>query len=316
MRIGRAGGLTDTGRRRLQNEDTFVCHPPLFAVADGMGGAQAGEIASRLAATALEAVGAPPGTEQELAELVRTANRQIFERATADPLAAGMGTTATVVVVDEAGGSLTLGHVGDSRAYRVRAGALERLTSDHSLVAELVRSGRLTEEEAAVHPARSVITRVLGTEPDVNVDTATIPVQPGDLILLCSDGLSSMLPDATIAALAAAAGGPSEATEALVAAANDAGGEDNITVVAFELVDGEPPERPATEPAPPGAAAPDPASDGSVAQPPPAPGSVTSAAGDAVRRHGAGDGSRWPALLLLAALALVAALALWWGLTR
>jgi protein phosphatase len=316
MRIGRAGGLTDTGRRRLQNEDTFVCHPPLFAVADGMGGAQAGEIASRLAATALEAVGAPPGTEQELAELVRTANRQIFERATADPLAAGMGTTATVVVVDEAGGSLTLGHVGDSRAYRVRAGALERLTSDHSLVAELVRSGRLTEEEAAVHPARSVITRVLGTEPDVNVDTATIPVQPGDLILLCSDGLSSRLPDATIAALAAAAGGPSEATEALVAAANDAGGEDNITVVAFELVDGEPPERPATEPAPPGAAAPDPASDGSVAQPPPAPGSVTSAAGDAVRRHGAGDGSRWPALLLLAALALVAALALWWGLTR
>lgn len=316
MRIGRAAGLTDTGRRRLQNEDTFVCHPPLFAVADGMGGAQAGEIASRLAATALETAGAPPGTEQELAELVRTANARIFERATADPLAAGMGTTATVVVVDEAAGSLTLGHVGDSRAYRVRAGALERLTSDHSLVAELVRSGRLTEEEAAVHPARSVITRVLGTEPDVDVDTATIPVQPGDLILLCSDGLSSMLPDATIAALAAAADGPTEATEALVAAANDAGGEDNITVVAFELVDGEPPERPTTEPTPPATPAPDPASDGSVAQPPPAPGPVTSAADDAVRRHGAGDGSRWPALLLLAALALVAALALWWGLTR
>lgn len=316
MRIGRAAGLTDTGRRRLQNEDTFVCLPPLFAVADGMGGAQAGEIASRLAATALETAGPPPGSEQELAELVRRANARIFEHATADPLAAGMGTTATVVVVDEAAGSLTLGHVGDSRAYRVRAGGLERLTSDHSLVAELVRSGRLTEEEAAIHPARSVITRVLGTEPDVDVDTATIPVQPGDLILLCSDGLSSMLPDATIAALAAAAGGPSEATEALVAAANDAGGEDNITVVAFELVEGEPPERPLTEPTPPTAPPPDPASDGAGAQSPPGPGSVTSAAGDAVRRHGAGDGSRWPALLLLAALALVAALALWWGLSR
>ena len=314
MRIGRAAGLTDTGRRRLQNEDTFVCHPPLFAVADGMGGAQAGEIASRLAATALETAGPPPGSEQELAELVRTANARIFERATADPLAAGMGTTATVVVVDEGAGTLTLGHVGDSRAYRVRAGALERLTSDHSLVAELVRSGRLTEEEAAVHPARSVITRVLGTEPDVDVDTATIPVQPGDLILLCSDGLSSMLPDATIAALATAAAGPSEATEALVAAANDAGGEDNITVVAFELVEGEPPERPAPEPTLPAASAPDPVPDGSGAEPAPAP--ATGATGDAVRRHGAGDGSRWPALLLLAALALVAALALWWGLTR
>lgn len=301
MRIGRAAGLTDTGRRRLQNEDTFVCHPPLFAVADGMGGAQAGEIASRLAASALETASPPPGTEQELVELVRIANARIFERATADPLAAGMGTTATVVVVDEAAGSLTLGHVGDSRAYRVRAGALERLTSDHSLVAELVRSGRLTEEEAAVHPARSVITRVLGTEPDVDVDTATIPVQPGDLIVLCSDGLSSMLPDAAIAALAAGALGPSEATEALVAAANEAGGEDNITVVAFELVDGEPAERPAIEPMPPTA---------------PAPAPTTATAGDAVRRHGAGDGSRWPALLLLAALVLVAALALWWGLTR
>ncbi len=314
MRIGRAAGLTDTGRRRLQNEDTFVCHPPLFAVADGMGGAQAGEIASRLAATALETAGPPPGSEQELAELVRTANARIFERATADPLAAGMGTTATVVVVDETAGSLTVGHVGDSRAYRVRGGALERLTSDHSLVAELVRSGRLTEEEAAVHPARSVITRVLGTEPDVDVDTATFPVQPGDLVLLCSDGLSSMLPDTTIAALAAAAAGPSEATEALVAAANDAGGEDNITVVAFELVEGEPPERPVSEPTPP--AAPDPVTDGSGAEPGPAPAPETGAAGDAVRRHGAGDGSRWPALLLLAALALVAALALWWGLTR
>lgn len=315
MRIGRAAGLTDTGRRRLQNEDTFVCHPPLFAVADGMGGAQAGEIASRLAATAIEAGGQATRTEHELAELVRTANRQIFERATADPLAAGMGTTATVVVVDEAAETITLGHVGDSRAYRVRDGALERLTSDHSLVAELVRSGRLTEEEAAVHPARSVITRVLGTEPDVEVDTATIAVQPGDLILICSDGLSSMLADTTIVGLAAAAVGPAEATEALVAAANDAGGEDNITVVAFEVVDGEPPERPspeqpstetgstaaATGPDGPSAAALDPADGATV---------------DPVRRHGAGDGSRWPALLLLGALALVAALALWWGLTR
>lgn len=333
MRIGRAAGLTDTGRRRLQNEDAFVCRPPLFAVADGMGGAQAGELASRLAASTIEDGGDAPRSEAELAELIHAANLRVFERAAVDPQAAGMGTTATVVVVDEIAGTLTLAHVGDSRAYRVRDGALEQLTSDHSLVAELVRNGRLTEEEAAVHPARSVITRALGTEPEIEVDTATYELQPGDLVLLCSDGLSSMVADRAIATLAAAAPGPAEATEALVAAANDAGGEDNVTVVAFEILDGEPPERRMPEQSAPGqpssapstgevavaeqAPALEPSRTGAPANvSPPVPHVDAIAAADPVRRHGASEGSRWPALLLLAALVLVAAVALWWGLTR
>lgn len=338
MRIGRAAGLTDTGRRRLQNEDAFVCRPPLFAVADGMGGAQAGELASRIAATTIEDGGDVPRGEEGLAALVRAANQRVFERAASDPQAAGMGTTATVVVVDEAAGALTLAHVGDSRAYRVRDGVLEQLTSDHSLVAELVRNGRLTEEEAAVHPARSVITRALGTEPEIEVDTATFELQPGDLLLLCSDGLSSMVADAGIATLAVTAPGPAEATEALVTAANEAGGEDNVTVVAFEILDGDPPERPApTQPTPVEPVLegrPEPSTgDGTAHEAgtaPEEPAAATStevavpsamadppaAATEPVRRHGAGEGSRWPALLLLAALVLVSVVALWWGLTR
>ena len=164
MVVGRAAGLTDTGRRRRQNEDAFVCDPPLFAIADGMGGAQAGELASRLAAAAIEEAAPAVSDEEGVVDVVRVANARIFERSLRDPAVAGMGTTATVALVDEQTGTLTLAHVGDSRAYRYRAAKLEQLTTDHSLVAELVRSGRLTEAEAAVHPHRSVITRALGTE--------------------------------------------------------------------------------------------------------------------------------------------------------
>ena len=178
MVIGRAAGLTDTGRRRRQNEDAFVCDPPLFAIADGMGGAQAGELASRLAAAAIEEAAAGVSDEQDVVGVVRAANALIFERSLHDPTVAGMGTTATVALVDERAGVLTLAHVGDSRAYRYRGGGLEQLTTDHSLVAELVRSGRLTEAEAAVHPHRSVITRALGTEADVEVDTHAVDVAP------------------------------------------------------------------------------------------------------------------------------------------
>lgn len=303
MRIGRAAALTDTGRRRLQNEDTFVCEPPLFAVADGMGGAQAGELASRLAAAAIEERAAGDRGEPAVAGLVREANSRIFEHARRDPAVAGMGTTITIVLVDEEAGSAAIGHVGDSRAYRVRAGSLEQLTSDHSLVAELVRSGRLTEDEAASHPHRSVITRALGTDEDVEVDTHTVELEPGDLLVLCSDGLTSMVRDEAILALTGAAGAdPGAVTDALVAAANAAGGEDNITVVAFEVTEGDPPARPAL------------AAPGPVADEAPAP--VAAPAPQDVRRHGAGEGSRWPALLFLAAVALLAALALWWGLTR
>ncbi len=306
MRLGRAAGQTDTGRRRRQNEDAFVCEPPLFAVADGMGGAQAGELASRLAAAAIEEGAVRVQGEESIAGIVRTANTRIFEHAVRDPTAAGMGTTATVAFVDEEAGTAAIAHVGDSRAYRYRDGVLEQLTTDHSLVGELVRSGRLTEAEAAVHPHRSVITRALGTEADVEVDTLTIDLRPGDLMLICSDGLSAMVRDDEIVRLLeATAGDPHDAAEALVAAANRAGGEDNVTVVLFELVDGEPPPRPVP-------AAPDEreTTAESVTAPPPA------VNGDEVSRHGAGKGSRWPALLFLLALLAIGLFLVWWSLVR
>lgn len=306
MLIGRAAGLTDTGRRRRQNEDAFVCEPPLFAIADGMGGAQAGELASRLAAAAIEEAGAVVSDEEGVAGAVRVANARIFERSLADPAVAGMGTTVTVALVDEHTGTLTLAHVGDSRAYRYRARELEQLTTDHSLVAELVRSGRLTEAEAAVHPHRSVITRALGTEADVEVDTLSLDLAPGDLILLCSDGLSAMVRDDEIARLLEQADrDPYVASESLVHAANAAGGEDNVTVVVFELIEGQPRPAPATPAVADRlrvTAGPDEATSESVL--------------DGVQRHGAGKGSRWPALLLVLAILAVAALALWWSLLR
>jgi len=306
MRIGRAAGVTDTGRRRRQNEDAFVCEPPLFAIADGMGGAQAGELASRLAAAAIEEAGADVSDAEGVAGAVRIANARIFERSLADPAVAGMGTTVTVALVDEQAATLTLAHVGDSRAYLFRAGALEQLTTDHSLVAELVRSGRLTEAEAAVHPHRSVITRALGTEADVEVDTLSLELAPGDLVLLCSDGLSAMVRDDEIARLLEQSDqDPYLAAETLVRAANAAGGEDNVTVVVFELLEGEPPPAPAA-PAetdePRVTAGPDEETSESVL--------------DDVQRHGAGKGSRWPALLFILVILGVAALALWWSLLR
>jgi protein phosphatase len=304
VKLGRAAGQTDTGRRRRQNEDAFVCEPPLFAVADGMGGAQAGELASRLAAAAIEEGALAIRGEESAAGIVRTANARIFEHSVRDPAAAGMGTTATVAFVDEEAETAAIAHVGDSRAYRYRAGVLEQLTTDHSLVGELVRSGRLTEAEAAVHPHRSVITRALGTEADVEVDTLTVDLRAGDLVLLCSDGLSAMVRDEEIVRLLEATrSDPHDAAEALVAAANRAGGEDNVTVVLFELVEGEPVVRP---PAPPTLTpgAPD-------ADTLPAP-----ADEEGVRRHGAGKGGRWPALLFLLAVLAIAAFLLWWGLAR
>ena len=162
MRIGRAAGLTDTGRRRLQNEDAFVCEPPLFAVADGMGGAQAGELASSLAAGAIEERAAGLRGEEAVAALVREANARIFQHALSTPTAAGMGTTTTLVLVDEKAGTLTLGHVGDSRAYLIRDGALEQITADHSLVAEMVAPAASPSRRpqfiltARSSPARSV----------------------------------------------------------------------------------------------------------------------------------------------------------------
>jgi len=264
-----------------------------------MGGAQAGELASRLAKTAIEEAALTTIGEDGVVDAIRAANARVFERALQDPSAAGMGTTATVALVDEREAMVRLGHVGDSRAYRYRGGELEQLTVDHSLVGELIRSGRLTEDEAAVHPHRSVITRALGTEPDVDVDMTSTDLAPGDLLLLCSDGLSAMVRDADIARVLEAQGlDPQRAAEALVGAANAAGGIDNVTVVLVELVEGEPGERRAVSPVP----------EDEIPDP-----SELERTEEDVARHGAGKGSRWPALLLVLGLIAATAFVLWWS---
>jgi protein phosphatase len=235
MRLGESTGKTDPGRVRRRNEDAFVVDPPLFAVADGMGGAQAGEVASRLAAAAFreyrDADALAP--EERVQAIIKEANRRIYDRARTDSEVSGMGTTVTAALLTD--GRVVIGHVGDSRAYRIRDGRLEQLTDDHSLVADLMRSGRLTPEEAEGHPQRSVITRALGTDPDVDVDTLVVEAEAGDLFLLCSDGLSTMVSDADVLRTVEGAGTLDEAARELVRAALSGGGEDNVTVVLFRL---------------------------------------------------------------------------------
>ena len=234
--IIRSAVSTHTGRRRRHNEDAFVREPPLFAVADGMGGARAGEVASGLAAAALKAGGENGGSGKErVVALIQQANRSVYERSNQDADVAGMGTTMTVALVE--GSEVTFGHVGDSRAYIFRDDALEQLTDDHSLVAELVRGGKLSPEEAEHHPQRSVITRAIGTDPDVDVDTFVVDARPGDVFLLCSDGLTDMIGDSEIVDTMTRSTNLDDATRELVRLANRAGGEDNITVVAFQLAD-------------------------------------------------------------------------------
>jgi PPM family protein phosphatase len=236
MGLGRHTAVSDTGRKRRHNEDSYVMRPPLFAVADGMGGAQAGEVASRLAVEAITDDDGGGDGEGRVAALVREANRRVYEHAGSDSATSGMGTTMTVALVEN--GTVAIGHVGDSRAYLVRDGALEQLTQDHSLVAELIRSGKLSPEEADSHPQRSVITRALGTDPDIDVDTFTIEAQPGDVFLLCSDGLTSMVGDAAILEAIEEHGRDLDrAARELVGRANRGGGEDNITVVFFEIAE-------------------------------------------------------------------------------
>jgi serine/threonine protein phosphatase PrpC len=254
MRLGESAGRTDPGRVRRRNEDSFVIEPPLFAVADGMGGAQAGEVASRLAAAVFREFheADDEGPEARVRAIIQEANRRIYERARSDSEAQGMGTTITAALVGEDG--VTIGHVGDSRAYRIREGRLEQLTDDHSLVADLMRSGRLTPEEADAHPQRSVITRALGTDPDVDVDTVAVEAAAGDLFLLCSDGLTTMVPDERILDIVEDASTLDDAALALLRAANRGGGEDNITVVLFRLEPGVDVEETLAAPAEPGQA--------------------------------------------------------------
>jgi protein phosphatase len=227
-----------------------------------------------------------------------------------------MGTTLTAVLVDPGSGDVAIGHVGDSRAYRLRDGVLEQLTTDHSLVAELVESGVLSPEEAERHPQRSAITRALGTDPTVEVESFTVAGAAGDVFLLCSDGLSTMLSDdEVVAAVVSARGEPAAAAEALVAAANAHGGEDNITVVLFELSEEGPTAESAEQ-----AAVPEPEerSSGTVetaSDPGPGP-TPAPELEPGVRRHGAGAGGRLAALLLIAAVLAVGVLLLYWGVVR
>jgi serine/threonine protein phosphatase PrpC len=227
---------SDTGRQRRANEDAYMARSPVFVVADGMGGAQAGEVASRVAVEAFERGiddGHGVSPEQLLADRVREANARIHEMSQTEQDRAGMGTTITAAHVGEH--EIAIAHVGDSRAYRLRGGELERLTEDHSLVEEMRRRGQLTAQEADEHPQRSIITRALGPEPEVTVDTHSWRGVAGDVYLLCSDGLTSMVPEPQVAAILREAPTLTDAGRALIDAANQAGGRDNITVVLFRL---------------------------------------------------------------------------------
>src|SRR4051812_49017545 len=239
LRIAEHFHDSDLGRQRQGNEDNYYVRAPLFVVADGMGGAQAGEVASELAVRRFEG-GLPQGRApaDALVGTIKDANAQIHRQAHSDPDHAGMGTTVTAAYVDD--DAVVVAHVGDSRAYLIRDGDLIRLTRDHSLVGELVERGKLTEEQAESHPQRSVITRALGPEPNVQVDVSDYPAHAGDLFLLCSDGLTAMVHENGLKPLLLDARPLEELGRDLIAAANAAGGRDNITVVLFRLEEVEP----------------------------------------------------------------------------
>ena len=234
LRVIEHAAISDVGRIREGNEDSMLEDPPLFVVADGMGGAQAGEVASGLAVETLGDRAPQNGdVEAELSEAIVEANRRIHDKAQSDRELSGMGTTLTAAFVHE--GKVTIGHVGDSRAYRYRDGELAQLTDDHSLVAELERHGKLTAAEARVHPQRSMILRALGIGAEVEVDTYCFTGEPGDVFLLCSDGLSGLVHDQVIGEVLNTADKLEEAAQELVELANLSGGPDNITVLLFRL---------------------------------------------------------------------------------
>jgi serine/threonine protein phosphatase PrpC len=238
LRVADQAFRTDTGRQRNANEDSYYVHGPVFAVADGMGGAQAGEVASRIAAESFESADrSGESGESYLRSIAEVANDRIHSLAQHDSSRSGMGTTLTAALVE--GDEVSFAHVGDSRAYVYRDGALRLLTSDHSLVEELRRQGRLTDEQAEDHPQRSIITRALGPEEEVEVDTLTFSARPDDVFLICSDGLTTMIKDERIAELLETAPNLDRAVDQMVSEANEAGGRDNITVVAFRLEQAE-----------------------------------------------------------------------------
>ena len=232
MRVVVASG-TDIGHVREGNEDSYLVQDPLFAVADGMGGHRGGEVASKLALETIEALFTR--REGTLVQQVEEANHAVFEKSLLDRSVAGMGTTLTAAMLE--GARIRLAHVGDSRAYLLREGQLRQLTEDHTLVHRMVTEGELTPEEAEVHPHRSILTRALGTEPEVQVDEDAIGVQPGDRLLLCTDGLTGMVPDRAIAQILADEADPKDAVDRLIRDANRAGGIDNITAVVVDILE-------------------------------------------------------------------------------
>jgi protein phosphatase len=232
-----SGAASDVGRLRERNEDSFVVEEPLFAVADGLGGHAGGEVASRIAVDTLtteaQADGPEDGIPERLRAAIHRANVAVAERASNDPRLRGMGTTLTALVAGR--DRVYLAHVGDSRAYLLRDGDLRLLTEDHTLVQRMVREGRLTPEQAEIHPQRSVLTRALGIDDELEVDQATVEVTARDRLLLCSDGLTSMLSDEDIRKILTDSGDPQAASDSLVEAANAAGGQDNITTVVVDI---------------------------------------------------------------------------------
>jgi serine/threonine protein phosphatase PrpC len=230
---------THTGMMRRTNEDAHLARPPLFVVADGMGGSRAGEVASGIAVATFEGLGGTTGLPEELLRTtIVDANSRIHATAERDAATAGMGTTITAALVSDA--AVSFGHVGDSRAYLWRDGVLQQLSDDHSLVGELVRRGALTPEEAERHPQKNIITRTVGTEPALAVDTWTLEAAQDDVFLLASDGLNNMVRDPEIARILANAPSLAHAARELVRAANAAGGIDNITALLFRVGDGPP----------------------------------------------------------------------------
>lgn len=233
--------MTDVGRVREHNEDAVLAQDPLFVLADGVGGAAAGEVASATAlsvlAAAMPELTAADDTPAALRQAFQDANDAIVQMQSDTPERAGMGTTCTTALVD--GSRVTIAHIGDSRAYRIAAGTIEQLTDDHSLVGDLVRSGHLRPEEASRHPQRNVITRAMGTPGEIETDVLALEARPGDWFLLCSDGLTDTVDDATIARVVSDSPRPDDAARELIRRANENGGTDNISVVLVQPLAGE-----------------------------------------------------------------------------
>jgi len=235
-----AAAATDVGLVREGNEDSYLTEGPLFAVADGMGGHRGGEVASQLAVETLEKLFKEGAGD--LPDQVQEANRVVFERSVLDRKVAGMGTTLTAALVE--GDRVRLAHVGDSRAYLLRDGTLRLLTEDHTLVHRMVSEGEISKEEAETHPQRSVLTRALGVDTVVDVDDDSLQVRPGDRLLLCTDGLTSMVSEDEIEEVLRTVPDPREAAQRLVRMANEAGGVDNTTVVILDFSDDDTAGRP------------------------------------------------------------------------